>query len=281
MWCTPLHHLLAWGLSLRLARRHYPETMLVTDRAGKKLLVEQLGLPFVHVSTELERLAPVDPGWWALGKLIAYGLQDRPFVHVDTDVFLWKPLPKAVAQSPVFTQCPEFYANDSKPSLRAIEQAFSQHGNRLPVEWKWARSRGKDHFREENCGILGGTHVDFIRHYSRTALDLALRPENGLAWSQLPDKTIHNFTVEQFFLAACLDFHNSHPASDYRGVTVGHLFSSVAEACDISRAARAGFTHLWGSTKSHPAVGRRLEERMRREDPAYFRRCEKVSLANS
>ncbi len=279
LWCTPLHHLLAWGLSLRLARQHYPETMLVTDRDGKELLVERLGLPFVHVSTELEQLAHVDPGWWAVGKFIAHGLQDRPFVHLDTDVFLWKPLPNAVAQSPVFTQCPEFYANDSKPSLLAIEQAFAQQNAQLPVEWKWARSRGENYFREENCGILGGTHVDFIRHYSRTALDLALRPENGTAWSQLPDKTSHNFTVEQFFLAACLDFHNSHPASEYRGVRVGRLFSSVAEASNVGLAARLGYTHLLGGAKSHPAVGRRLEERMRREEPAYFRRCEKVIAA--
>ena len=278
-WSTPLHHLLAWGLTFRLARRHYPETVLVTDRAGKKLLVEQLGLPFSHVSTELDQLAHIDPGWWALGKFIAYGLQDQPFVHVDTDVFLWKPLPKWVAQSPVFTQCPEFYANGSKPSLWAIEDAFTRQGTQLPVEWKWARSRGQDYFREENCGILGGTRIDFIRHYSRLALNLALRPENASAWSHLPDKWSHNFTLEQFFLAACVDFHNAHPASEYCGVTVGHLFPSVAEACDINRAARAGFTHLWGGTKTHPAVGKRLEERMRREDPSYFRLCEKLAAA--
>jgi hypothetical protein len=279
MWCTPLHHFLAWGLSLRLAQKHYPETILVTDRAGKKLLVDQLGLPFVHVSTDLEQLAHVDPGWWALGKFVAYGLQDLPFVHVDTDVFLWKPLPKAVAQSPVFTQCPEYYSNGSKPSLWAIEDAFTRHGTALPVEWTWARSRGQNNFREENCGILGGTQIDFIRHYSRVALDLALRPENNAAWAQLPDKWSHNFTLEQFFLAACVDFHHSHSDSQYRGVTVGHLFSSVAEACDIRRAARAGFTHLWGGTKSHPTVARRLEDRMRREDPSYVRRCEKVAAA--
>lgn len=104
-------------------------------------------------------------------------------------------------------------------------------------------------------------------------------PKNGPAWSRLPDKMSHNFTLEQFFLAACIDFHNSHPASQYRGLTVRHLFSSVAEACDIRRAARTGFTHLWGATKSHPAVGKRLEERTRREDPAFFRRCERVAAS--
>ena len=51
-WSAPLHHLLAWGLSLATARRHFPETVLVTDREGKKLLVDTLGLQFGTVSTE-------------------------------------------------------------------------------------------------------------------------------------------------------------------------------------------------------------------------------------
>src|SRR5450432_369119 len=107
VWREPIHHLLAWGLSHRLARQHYPETVLITDNAGKRLLVDQLGLELTHVSTELERLQSVDPGWWALGKLVAYGLQDQPFVHLDTDVFLWKPLPPRLVSAPVFSQCPE------------------------------------------------------------------------------------------------------------------------------------------------------------------------------
>src|SRR5262245_28715199 len=85
IWCKPLHHLLAWGLSLETARRYYPETVLITDRPGKALLVDRLGLPFVQVSTELDRLEHEDPGWWSLGKLVAYGMQDRPFVHIDSD----------------------------------------------------------------------------------------------------------------------------------------------------------------------------------------------------
>src|ERR1700733_2703918 len=99
-WSSPMHHLLAWGLSLDTARRHYPETVLVTDSAGKQLLVDRLGLGFKSVSTELDRLAGADPAWWALGKLVAYSLQDQPFVHIDSDVFLWKSLSKEVAEAP-------------------------------------------------------------------------------------------------------------------------------------------------------------------------------------
>jgi hypothetical protein len=42
------------------------------------------------------------------------------------------------------------------------------------------------------------------------AVDLVLRPENSAAWSHLSSKTSHNFTVEQFLLSACIDFHCSH-----------------------------------------------------------------------
>jgi hypothetical protein len=280
-WYSDLHHLLAWGLSVQTAQRHYPETMLITDRPGKKLLVEQLGLPFVHVSTELDRLANADSGWWALGKILAYSLQDQPFVHIDTDAFLWKPLPRQLTGSPVFALCPEFYTMESNPLPLEIERAFSDYGGKLPLEWEWARSRGNAFFREEACGILGGCHVDFLRYYANTALDLVLNSGNAGAWSTLPYKTGLNTIVEQFVLSACVEYHRFHPTSSYRGVSVKHLFSSVEEALDSNHAARVGHTHLFGAAKAHPAVARRLEDRVRREDPAYFRRCEKVLTAIS
>ncbi len=280
IWAKPLHHLLAWGLSVNAASRHYPETVLITDRAGKELLVDHLGLPFVHVSTELERLCNVDPGWWALGKLVAYSLQDRPFVHLDTDVFLWKALPLYLTESPAFAQYPEgFYENGPYYRPQDIEWAFSQEGLKLPSEWIWARSN-RNHFTAENCGILGGSEPEFLRYYARTAIDLIMRPENAAAWARLPDKRCYNIVVEQFFLSACAEYHRSHPASPYRRARVDHLFSCWEHAFDPSVAARTGFTHLVAGAKSHPEVGLRIEQRARREDPSFYRRCEQL-LARS
>jgi hypothetical protein len=280
IWCKPLHHLLAWKLSVETASRHYPDTVLITDRPGKKLLVDQLGLHFAQVSTELDRLDNADPGWWALGKLVAYSLQDRPFVHLDTDVFLWKRLPRHLTESPVFTQYPEgFYEQGPHYRPQDIEWAFAQQSLNLPLEWVWARSN-RSHFPAENCGVLGGTHVEFLRYYAQTAVDLVLRRENAAAWSRLSDKRSYNIVLEQFFLAACAGFHRIHPTSPYRGVQISHLFSSWEYAFDPNYAARVGFTHLVAGAKSHPAVGRRLEERALRQDPAFFRRCEQLLAQN-
>ncbi len=280
IWHKPVHHLLAWGLSLRAASRHYPETVLVTDHAGKKLLVDKLGLSFTHVSTELERLREADTDWWALGKLVAYNIQDQPFVHLDTDVFLWKPLPASLVQAPVFAQHPEYpdfhWVNDGG-GPRDIEHGFAAEGIELPAEWQWTRSRDESYFPEENCGIFGGTNVGFIHYYSDLALDLVLNPKNRPAWARLGDKKGYNMIVEQFLLAACVAYHRFNPASPFRGVKIKHLFPGVGEAFDQQHATRLGYTHLMGGAKSNPIVAERIEQRTRREDPAFFRQCEMLA----
>jgi hypothetical protein len=277
-WKTSLHHLLAWGLSLHLARRHYPETVLVTDRVGKALLVDQLGLSFSHVSIELDRLRTADISFWALGKLTAYSLQDQPFVHLDTDVFLWAPLPPSIENAPVFAQCPENYHSiDQHCSPLVVERAFERHHLELPVEWEWSRSRWDRHFREDNCGVLGGTQVGFLRHYAQTALHLLLYPQHAPAWAEIPDKDGFNQIMEQFWLAACHDYHRFAPDSPWRSTGIRYLFPSLDYAFDPEHAARAGFTHLLGDSKQHPFVTRRLEERMQREDAALYRQCVQLS----
>ena len=66
-WLSDYHSHLAWGLSVECARRHYPDTLLVTDDEGAALLVDRLKLPFARVSLELNQLRDRDPDWWALG----------------------------------------------------------------------------------------------------------------------------------------------------------------------------------------------------------------------
>ena len=69
IWREPSHHLLAWGLSLRLARQHFAETLLVTDTPGKRMLVDALGsryleldgltVPTLVIGSEGDRLTPI------------------------------------------------------------------------------------------------------------------------------------------------------------------------------------------------------------------------------
>jgi hypothetical protein len=277
-WREPQHHLLAWGLSLMLARKHFAETQLVTDTPGKAMLIDELGLQFDQVSTELDGLYSLDPGWWALGKLVAYSLQDRPFVHIDADVFLWKALPASLTSAPVFAQCPEQHAGNEWYEPRALERLFERHGLRAPVEWRWASSRITHSFREENCGILGANRVDFIHHYAQTAIRIVRDPAHAAAWAELPDKDGFNNRIEQFLLGACVDYHRINPRSVYRGVTLRYLFPSWSEAHNPRASARAGYTHLMGpGAKTNPDIMARLERRVAQLDPELALRCRRVA----
>jgi hypothetical protein len=279
-WNRPLHHLLAWGLSLRVASRHYPETVLITDSAGKRLLVDQLGLPFTQVSTELDRLQGADADWWVLGKLVAYNIQDRPFLHLDTDVFLWNPLPPRLLQAQLFAQHPEYpgaHPTHCFGGPHEIEQSFAAVGLELPAEWHWARSQDDAFFPQENCGIFGGTNIEFIRYYSGLSLDLVLNPKYRPAWARLGDKRPYTVIVEQFMLAACAAYHRFHPTSPFRGLKIQHLFKGGWEAFDHQHSTKRGYTHLIGGTKSNPSVARRIEERVKREDLAFYQQCERLA----
>lgn len=263
-WLTGTHHLLAWVLSVGAAARHYPSTALVTDDEGARLLVDGLGLEFTSVSTGLNALDADDPAWWVLGKLWTYRAQREPFVHIDSDVFLWKPLPPRLSAAPVLAQNPERFPStgDSWYRPAPCDAALRAAGGWLPEEWTWYTSRRIS--RAVCCGILGGNDTAFLSDYADRAMRMVRDPRNRRAWRALGGVVGDNILVEQYFLAACLE---------YRGVEIACLFPSADAAFDEAAASQAGYTHLIGAAKTNPALLARLERRVRREYPALFERC--------
>ena len=167
----------------------------------------------------------------------------------------------------------QWWAGDPWSGPRAIEDAFARAGADLPAEWEWARSHWGEVMHEANCGIFGGTNIDFIQHYAGLALDLALSPRCSAAWEMVPNKAALNTMIEQLTLAACLEYHRSNPDSPFKGIHARYLFPSMHAAFDPQYATRLGFTHLLADSKSNDRVAQRLEARVELEDPAFYRHC--------
>jgi len=273
-WPSEKYHLLAWVLSVETARKHYPTTSLVTDDSGAKMLLDGLGLKFDRVSTELNALADRDPALWMLGKLYAYRAQTEPFIHLDTDIFLWKRLPKTVEDAPVFAQNPEPFAigaSHYKPEKMKHLMTDRTKGW-IPQEWEWALSFGNPQ-RGECCGVMGGNCVDFICYYADTAIKVVEDPRNQAGWSFVADKGEYNTLIEQYHLAACVNYHRNRPDSRYRQIEIHYVFDSFAQAFNPNIAAKLGFTHLLSSAKQNKVLADRLEKRVKRDYPERYDRC--------
>jgi hypothetical protein len=267
-WFSERHHLFSWILSVETARQHFADRALYTDDEGAALLVDGLQLPFTEISTSLNELKDQDPDWWMLGKLHTYQQQQTPFVHLDADVYLWKALPERLMTAPVLAQNPE--GSDGVPWYDAdlCEKTIRSRGDGwIPQEWSWYRQHGTS--TGACCGIVGGNDVDFLRQYSSIVIRILESRRNRVAFDGLGDKKVLNPFFEQYLLCAFAAF---------RGIRIEYLFDSFDGAVAPGRAAEFGFTHLQSHAKSNAAIAGRLEQRVARDFPETYARCNRLAL---
>ena len=275
---TERHHLLSWILSVKLARKHFRKTRLVTDEYGASLLIDGLHLEFDEVQIVLNVLDEQDAKWWALGKLYTYRLQEEPFMHIDSDVFLWKPLP-VTSDTHVFAQNPEyFYVGESfyKPDIPT--RLVRQQGGWLPEEWQWYQARGNLQ-RAECCGIFGGNAIEFIHYYADLAIRTIEHADNHQLWQTLEEDVERNILLEQYLLSACINHRNHQPNNNH--ITIEYLFASEAEAFTPKKSAAAGYTHLIADTKKNEIVANNLEQRVKADYPEAYQHCLEYEQASS
>jgi len=278
-WGSHEAHLLSWALSFLTARAHYSRTVLITDTDGADLLCDRLGLEFGEVSVALDGLHSQSSSWWVAGKLTTYAMQQEPFLHIDADVFLWRPLPERLQSATLMAQHPEdFTAGDPAsyyhPEL--VDALIEQHRGWLPPCWRLA-SVGAARRRAVCCGILGGSDVAFLNGYAREALLTLKHPRNQEAWRQLPQPEAHNVLFEQYLLWAHLSHTRTVQGSPLPEFE--YLFPSLEAAFTPSYAAKAGFTHLMGSAKHKTKILDRLRRRVTEISPRYADRARRISAA--
>lgn len=253
------------------ARRLYDHLELSTDDAGARALVDGLGLRFDKVSTHLNQLDDRDPGWWALGKLYTYRAQTEAFIHIDSDVYLWKPLPQRITTAGVVAQNPERFAFGGGWYQPEVWQtAVTKFNGWLPPEWLWYTSiRGNE---GACCGIFGGRNIEFIRHYAETAIMMIEDPRNRAACASI-EKDGNNILFEQYHLCACVHFHSIPSLACFQEVKLEYLFRSENAAFDPDEARRVGYTHLIAGAKRNTELMGRLEKRVQRDYPEQYERA--------
>jgi len=96
---------------------------------------------------------------------------------------------------------------------------------------------------------------------------------NRRAWEKLDQKSNHTVVLEQYLLAACIDYHRGRVHSPYREIGIDYLFSSMDDAFFSDKATQLGYTHLIANAKQDPHVAGLLERRVAENWPDQYERC--------
>ncbi len=275
-WRSDLDHLLSWSLSFATASRFFETRTLVTDSPGARLLVDELQLPFDEVSTSLDVLDDRLSGWWILGKLSSYAQQEQPFIHFDSDVYLWQSLPEKLLTANILGQNPERVPPDESSYYKpkTVATVIGRHKGFLPAGMADYVHNGGEY--AANMGIFGGSAWEAIREYAHNALEMIIAPANRKPWEILGEPFIHSILVEQYYLAAyCATLDR---AGRFGKPSIDYLFSSEEAAFREPVAAGTGYTHLMGA-KRNPRVMQFIAARLRRDFAHLYEACVRAAGA--
>lgn len=226
----------SWIYSVNHAKKNFKNVILYTDDFGFQFLCKKLNLKFDKVFLSLNELSSIPNYLWAYGKIFTYQSQTEPFIHIDYDAFLTKPLMHKFLNAELLVESIELF-KDYHLYYPLIENlkllGYSSPIFDLQDNYKFAY----------NAGILGGTNLDFIKLYCLEAsniVDFMIKKN----FDKVHLSYFSSVVFEQSNLVLCAMYYGVQP-------TVFCQNNKVAE--------ETGYCHLKGAKKD-PGIAQRLSK---------------------
>lgn len=235
-WLRPEYNLMSWALSCLSLRRHYDEVALYTDEQGKHVLIDLLHLPYTEVNVVYdEHLCP--PQHWAYAKIKTYSVQTKPFLHVDGDVFLPKPLPEDIMAAPLIAQNKE---RGTEYYRKMMDCLLKESSLKLPEYLE--ETLREESISSYNMGVFGGHDLDFIHAFCEKAL--------AVCDTNMATCTNGNFNLlfEQILLANLAEREKIPISTVCPGIYNDNGYTEW-EFCNFSNFCESKLLHLLGGHK--------------------------------
>jgi len=267
-WLDKKYLYISWALSCLSLKKHYGHVELFTDVHGKKLLIDILNLPYDHVSIALEDLSDYPSEMWAVAKLYTYQLQREPFLHVDSDVFVWKRLPK-IEDSLLVVQNEEhnfeFYQRFWKDVVKNFQYVPSYMVNDFH---KYGQ------IKSCNAGIFGGTDVDHINAFAQEAFDFIHRNKDCL---HKVESLAGIAVIYEQYLFACY----SRSLDKEITCLFDHTHENYSELSDFFAVTKGRpYVHTIGDRKKNTLTCSNMEAQLLQEYPAQYYHIDKLLRDN-
>lgn len=264
-WLSPKFHWLSWILSANQLVKYHKNVVLYTDQKGKEILVDKLHLPYTKVHVVLDELDKYHKNLWAIGKIKTYQLQDKPFIHVDGDVFVWDKLDRSFQNSQLVTQnlerTTEYY--------RTMWDNIGQKLHFIPSEI--SRFNSNINNLACNMGIVGGSNLSFFKEYTECSFDFV--DKNKRVWDVI-DAFNFNIFFEQVLF---------YEMASNKQIKIDFLFNDVPNDNsytgfgDFDKVPQKTYLHLLGFYKKNPTVCRMMEIYVMKHYPSAYNNLIKLT----
>lgn len=257
-WVRPEYNLMAWALSCLCLRKYYDEVALYTDEQGKHILIDLLHLPYTEVHACYDETLCL-PQHWSYAKIKTYSLQTKPFMHIDADIFLFKPIAEEVANAPLIAQSKEIGTTYYRQMMdRLLEESALE----LPLYIR--EGLKEESIASYNMGLFGGSDLEFIHTYSEEALTLCDRNKGICSNGNF------NLLFEQMLFAYKARKEGKQVSTICPKVYNDNGYTSE-EFCQLNRYDKKWFFHLLGGHKRNPEVIERFVETFITLYPDYYK----------
>ncbi|MGN6640289.1 MAG: DUF6734 family protein [Mucilaginibacter sp.] len=261
-WHAPEYHLMSWALSCLQLKKFHGKVALYADSVSATTLADILKLPYDQVYCELDHLNDLNAGLWALPKIYAYSKQDYPFLHVDGDVFIWKPFDHELLKGDLIAQNIEIATDYYEGILDSLERNLLF----FPPEMIAERKR-TDRIYAYNAGILGGHDLSFFKEYTTKAMEFVER--NAPCFDRIHVTDFNVFYEQYLFYCLVKEQHKTVNLllPEVRG---GNEYLGFADFSEVPH--NKSFLHLLGSFKRNKLVCEQMAYRLRLDYPDYYYR---------
>ncbi len=259
-WLTPKFNAISWTLSSLLLSKFY-EVVLYTDIQGNDFLINKLSLPYKEVHIILDELNVYHRNFWALPKIKAYTVQDKPFLHIDGDVFVWEPFPEQILNGEIISQNLEVTTEYYQEAWDEI----SNHLDYIPAEIDSYISKTNNFAC--NMGIFGGNDINFIKKYAEKSYEFAEKNKN------LPEKVFGgNFNIffEQVLLYEMMAANDKKSSFLIEDIPSDNEYIGYGNFDEVPF--KRTYLHLLGNYKRNVQVCKIMEIYLIVHFPEYFKK---------
>lgn len=261
-WLSPEYHWMSWTLSCHQNIKLFKEVELITDEKGETILIDILELPYTKVTTSLEgRLDHYPANLWALAKIYSYSIQQQPFLHIDSDVFLWETPDPNLQDADIISQNLELNLFFYRETLEEINKHFKN----VPVIFSKKRYEQKDIYTS-NAGLIGGNNLKFIQNYCQIAFDFIDKNIEELNKVNIANL---NFIFEQYLLYELSKQENVSISYFMKEIVTSPLFHDFVRFEDFTF---VNIIHPVGGFKKLKFICNHLSKKLRMEYPdSYYK----------